>query len=200
MPLFRRPFWPWAMPLVLTLSWWTGGGLGHAALMNARNQMLGMASQNPKLVGVRPNGLSDVPQYKLHIDYEKAEALGVTTANITNVLQTAWGSSYVNDFMDGNRLKKVYIQGDASSRMLPEDINRWHVRNSQGNMVPFSSFTYGEWTYGSPRLERYNGSSSVEILGAPAPGVSSGEAMAIIEDLAQKTAQRNCPGMDRPVL
>ncbi|WP_321495186.1 efflux RND transporter permease subunit [uncultured Desulfobacter sp.] len=162
------------------------GGLGHTALMNARNQMLGMASQNPKLVGVRPNGLSDVPEYKLHIDYEKAEALGVTTTNITNVLQTAWGSSYVNDFMDGNRLKKVYIQGDASSRMLPEDINRWHVRNSKGNMVPFSSFTYGEWTYGSPRLERYNGSSSVEILGAPAPGVSSGEAMAIIEDLAKK--------------
>ncbi|WP_020585263.1 efflux RND transporter permease subunit [Desulfobacter curvatus] len=162
------------------------GALGHTALMNARNQMLGMAAQNPKLVGVRPNGLSDVPQYKLHIDYEKAEALGVTTANITNVLQTAWGSSYVNDFMDGNRLKKVYIQGDDESRMLPEDINRWHVRNAQGNMVPFSSFTYGEWTYGSPRLERYNGTSSVEILGAPAPGVSSGEAMAIIEELAQK--------------
>jgi HAE1 family hydrophobic/amphiphilic exporter-1/multidrug efflux pump len=162
------------------------GGLGHTALMNARNQMLGMAAQNPKLVGVRPNGLSDVPQYKLHIDYEKAEALGVTTANITNVLQTAWGSSYVNDFMDGNRLKKVYIQGDAGSRMLPEDINRWHVRNNRGTMVPFSSFTYGEWTYGSPRLERYNGTSSVEILGAPAPGVSSGEAMAIVEDMAEK--------------
>ncbi|HBT88122.1 efflux RND transporter permease subunit [Desulfobacter sp.] len=162
------------------------GGLGHTALMNARNQMLGMAVQNPKLVGVRPNGLSDVPQYKLHIDYEKAEALGVTTANITNVLQTAWGSSYVNDFMDGNRLKKVYIQGDEGSRMLPEDIDRWHVRNNQGTMVPFSSFTYGEWTYGSPRLERYNGTSSVEILGAPAPGVSSGEAMTIVEDMAQK--------------
>nr|WP_321401053.1 efflux RND transporter permease subunit [uncultured Desulfobacter sp.] len=161
------------------------GGLGHTALMNARNQMLGMAAQNPKLVGVRPNGLSDVPQYTLNIDYEKAEALGVTTANITNVLQTAWGSSYVNDFMDGNRLKKVYIQGDAGSRMLPEDINRWHVRNAQGTMVPFSSFTYGEWSYGSPRLERYNGSSAVEILGAPAPGISSGEAMAIIEDLAK---------------
>ena len=127
-----------------------------------------------------------MPQYKLHIDYEKAEALGVTTANITNVLQTAWGSSYVNDFMDGNRLKKVYIQGDAGSRMLPEDINRWHVRNNQGTMVPFSSFTYGEWSYGSPRLERYNGTSSVEILGAPAPGVSSGEAMAIVEEMAQK--------------
>ncbi|MGD9825967.1 efflux RND transporter permease subunit, partial [Desulfobacter sp.] len=181
-------------PAILALSDATGfdfvlvdrGGLGHTALMDARNQMLGMAAQNPKLVGVRPDGLSDVPQYKLHIDYEKAEALGVTTANITNVLQTAWGSSYVNDFMDGNRLKKVYIQGDAESRMLPEDINRWHVRNSRGTMVPFSSFSYGEWTYGSPKLERYNGTSSVEILGAPAPGVSSGEAMSIIEELAQK--------------
>jgi HAE1 family hydrophobic/amphiphilic exporter-1/multidrug efflux pump len=162
------------------------GGLGHTALMNARNQMLGMADQNPKLAGVRPNGLSDVPQYTLHIDYEKAEALGVTTANITSVLQTAWGSSYVNDFMDQTRLKKVYIQGDAPSRMLPEDIDRWHVRNNQGKMVPFSSFSYGEWSYGSPKLERYNGTSSVEILGAPAPGVSSGEAMAIIEELARK--------------
>jgi HAE1 family hydrophobic/amphiphilic exporter-1/multidrug efflux pump len=162
------------------------GGLGHTALMNARNQMLGMAARNPKLVGVRPNGLSDVPQYALHIDYEKAEALGVTTANITGVLQTAWGSSYVNDFMDQTRLKKVYIQGDAPSRMLPEDIDRWHVRNNQGKMVPFSSFSYGDWSYGSPKLERYNGTSSVEILGAPAPGVSSGKAMAIIEDLAQK--------------
>ncbi|WP_320041981.1 efflux RND transporter permease subunit [uncultured Desulfobacter sp.] len=165
------------------------GGLGHTALMNARNQMLGMAAQNPKLVGVRPNGLSDVPQYTLHIDYEKAEALGVTTANITAVLQTAWGSSYVNDFMDQARLKKVYIQGDAPSRMMPEDIDRWHVRNNQGKMVPFSSFSYGDWSYGSPKLERYNGTSSVEVLGAPAPGVSSGEAMAIIEDLAKNLPQ-----------
>jgi len=161
------------------------GGLGHTALMNARNQMLGMAAQNPKLVGVRPNGLSDVPQYTLHINYEKAEALGVSTANISSVIQTAWGSSYVNNFMDKTRLKKVYIQGDAPSRMLPEDIDRWHVRNAHGKMVPFSSFAYGTWSYGSPKLERYNGTSSVEILGASAPGVSSGEAMAIIEDLAK---------------
>ena len=162
------------------------GGLGHAALMNARNQMLGMAFQDPKLVGVRPNGLSDVPQYTLHINYEKAEALGVTTANITSVLETAWGSSYVNDFMDQSRLKKVYIQGDAPSRMLPEDIDRWHVRNTHGKMVPFSSFSYGTWSYGSPKLERHNGTSSIQILGGAAPGVSSGEAMAIIEDLAKK--------------
>ncbi len=161
-------------------------GLGHTALMNARNQMLGMAAQNPKLVGVRPNGLSDVPQYKVDIDYEKAEALGVTTADITSVLGTAWGSTYVNDFMDINRIKKVYMQGDADTRMLPGDISRWYVRNDQGQMVPFSSFSHGEWSYGSPKLERYNGTASVEILGAPAPGVSSGEAMAIIEDLAAK--------------
>ena len=165
------------------------GGLGHDALMNARNQMLGMAAQNPKLVGVRPNGLSDVPQYTLNIDYEKAEALGVSTGNITSVLQAAWGSSYVNDFMDGTRLKKVYMQGDAPTRMLPEDIDRWHVRNNNGQMVPFSSFCHGEWSYGSPKLERYNGTSSVEILGAPAQGVSSGEAMAIIDDLSSRLPQ-----------
>jgi len=165
------------------------GGLGHDALMNARNQMLGMAAQNPKLVGVRPNGLSDVPQYTLNIDYEKAEALGVSTDNITSVLQAAWGSSYVNDFMDGTRLKKVYMQGDAPTRMLPEDVDRWHVRNNNGKMVPFSSFCHGDWSYGSPKLERYNGTSSVEILGAPAQGVSSGEAMAIIDDLSSRLPQ-----------
>ena len=161
-------------------------GLGHEALMNARNMMLGMASQNPKLVGVRPNGLADVPQFKLNIDYEKAEALGLSTSDITSVLRTAWGSSYVNDFMDGSRVKKVYMQGDAESRMVPGDIDRWYVRSSKGKMVPFSSFSSGEWAYGSPRLERYNGASSMEILGAPAPGVSSGEAMAIIEEIATK--------------
>ncbi|ACN14691.1 RND efflux pump (AcrB/AcrD/AcrF family protein) [Desulforapulum autotrophicum HRM2] len=164
-------------------------GLGHTALIAARNQMLGMASQNPKLVGVRPNGLADVPQYKLDIDYEKAEALGVSTSDITSVVSTAWGSAYVNDFMDKGRVKKVYMQGDTQFRMLPQDINLWYVRNSRGEMVPFSSFAKGIWDYGSPKLERYNGSSSQEILGAPAPGVSSGEAMEIIEDLAQNLPQ-----------
>ncbi|WDP84123.1 MAG: efflux RND transporter permease subunit [Desulfobacter sp.] len=162
------------------------GGLGHEALMAARNQMLGMASQNPELVGVRPNGLSDLPQYKLNIDYEKAEALGLSTDNITSVLQAAWGSVYVNDFMDKTRVKKVYMQGSADSRMVPADIDRWYVRNNTGEMVPFSSFSEGEWSFGSPRLERYNGISSMEILGAPAPGVSSGEAMGLVEDMAAK--------------
>ena len=160
-------------------------GVGHDTLVAARNQMLGMASQNPKLVGVRPNGLSDVPQYKLDIDYEKAEALGISTSDIISVLSTAWGSAYVNDFMDNGRVKKVYMQGDAPFRMLPEDVNSWYVRNSSGEMVPFSSFATARWTYGSPKLERYNGSASQEILGAPAPGVSSGEAMKIIEGIAQ---------------
>jgi len=162
------------------------GGVGHQALVAAKNQMLGMASQNHKLVGVRPNGLADVPQYKLDIDYEKAEALGIATSNIISVLSTAWGSAYVNDFMDKGRVKKVYMQGDTQFRMLPQDVNQWYVRNSNGEMVPFASFTKGRWTYGSPKLERYNGSSSQEILGAPAPGVSSGDAMKIIEEIAEQ--------------
>lgn len=164
-------------------------GLGHQALVQARNMMLGLASQNPKLMGVRPNGLSDEPQYKLSVDYEQAEVLGLSTADITSILKTAWGSTYVNDFMDKTRVKKVYMQGDADTRMAPGDIDRWYVRNNKGEMVPFSSFTHGEWSYGSPKLERYNGTSSMEILGAPAPGVSSGEAMAIMETLAAKLPQ-----------
>ncbi len=161
-------------------------GLGHEALVNAKNMMLGMASQDPSFVGIRPNGLADVPQYKLTIDYEKAEVMGLSTADITNTLTTAWGSTYVNDFMDKGRVKKVYMQGDAPFRMHPEDIERWYVRNRTKEMVPFSSFAKGYWTYGSPKLERYNGVSSMEILGAPAPGVSSGDAMKTIQELAAK--------------
>jgi HAE1 family hydrophobic/amphiphilic exporter-1/multidrug efflux pump len=161
-------------------------GLGHETLDAAKNMMLGMASKDANLVGVRPNGLADVPQYKLVIDYEKAEALGLSTADITNTLAAAWGSTYVNDFMDQGRVKKVYMQGDAPFRMVPEDIDNWYVRNQNNEMVPFSSFAKGYWTYGSPRLERYNGVSSMEILGAPAPGVSSGDAMNIIQKLAAK--------------
>lgn len=164
-------------------------GLGHETLTNAKNQLLGMASKDTRLVGVRPNGLADVPQYKLDIDYEKAEAFGVSTSDITATLATAWGSTYVNDFMDKGRVKKVYMQGDAQFRMLPEDIDKWYVRNKNNEMVPFSSFTRGRWAYGSPRLERYNGFSSLEILGAPAPGVSSGEAIKIIQTLANKLPQ-----------
>lgn len=153
------------------------GGLGHEALMNARNQLLGMAAQNPKLSGVRPNGLEDVPQYKIDIDSEKASAMGLSLFDINQTLQTAWGSAYVNDFLDQGRIKKVYIQADAPYRMVPEDVNKWYVRNNEGKMVPFSAFSQAHWNYGSPKLERFNGTSSVNIQGAPAPGVSSGEAM-----------------------
>nr|WP_315217782.1 efflux RND transporter permease subunit [uncultured Duganella sp.] len=162
------------------------GGVGHEALMAARNQMLGMASQSKVLVGVRPNGQEDTPQYKITVDQQKAIALGLTVANVNQVLSNAWGSAYVNDFVDRGRVKKVYLQGQAESRMAPEDLKKWFVRNADGEMVPFSAFSTGEWIYASPRLERYNGLSSSEILGAPAPGQSSGTAMAEIEALAKK--------------
>ncbi|MYM82314.1 efflux RND transporter permease subunit [Duganella sp. FT50W] len=162
------------------------GGVGHEALMAARNQMLGMASQSKVLVGVRPNGMEDTPQYKITVDQQKAIALGLTVDDVNKVLSTAWGSAYVNDFIDRGRVKKVYLQGAAEARMTPEDLNKWFVRNADGQMVPFSAFSSGKWIYASPRLERYNGLSSTEILGAPAPGQSSGAAMAEIEKLAQK--------------
>ncbi|HEX8403472.1 MAG TPA: efflux RND transporter permease subunit, partial [Duganella sp.] len=162
------------------------GGVGHNALMAARNQMLGMASQSKVLVGVRPNGQEDTPQYKITVDQQKAIALGLTVQNVNQVLSNAWGSAYVNDFVDRGRVKKVYLQGQAESRMVPEDLKKWFVRNANGDMVPFSAFSTGEWIYASPRLERYNGLSSSQILGAPAPGQSSGAAMAEIEKLAAK--------------
>ena len=165
------------------------GGLGHDRLMQARNQLLGMAAQNPKLVGVRPNGLEDTPQFKLDIDREKASALGLSLSDINTTLSAAWGSSYVNDFIDRGRVKKVYLQADAPYRMQPSDIDRWYVRNSSGQMVPFSAFTTAQWIYGSPKLERYNGSSSLNIQGSAAPGISSGEAMAEMEAMMQKLPQ-----------
>jgi len=160
------------------------GGVGHTALMAARNQMLGMAAQSKVIVGVRPNGQEDTPQYKITVDQQKAVSLGLAVADVNRVLSTAWGSAYVNDFIDRGRVKKVYIQGQAQARMVPEDLNKWFVRNSAGDMVPFSAFSHGEWIYASPRLERYNGLPSVEILGQPAPGQSSGAAMAEVERMA----------------
>ncbi|MSM39256.1 MAG: efflux RND transporter permease subunit [Geobacter sp.] len=159
-------------------------GLGHDKLMEARNQLLGMAMKNPKLIAVRPNGQDDSPQFKLDIDDVRAGALGVSLADVNNVLATAWGSSYVNDFIENGRVKKVYLQSDARYRMLPEDINSWYVSNNKGEMVPFSAFATAHWQYGSPRLERYNGIPSVEIMGQAAPGVSTGEAMAEMEKMA----------------
>jgi len=160
------------------------GGLGHDKLMEARNQLLGLARKNPKLIAVRPNGQDDSPQFKLDIDDVRAGVLGISPADINNILTTAWGSSYVNDFIQNGRVKKVYLQADAKYRMLPEDIKSWYVRNERGEMVPFSAFATAHWQYGSPRLERYNGIPSVEIMGQAAPGVSTGEAMDEMEKMA----------------
>ena len=160
------------------------GGLGHEKLMEARNQLLGMAMKNTKLISVRPNGQDDSPQFKLNIDDVRAGALGVAQADINNVLSTAWGGTYISDFIQNGRVKKVYLQSDASYRMLPEDINSWYVNNKKQQMVPFSAFATASWQYGSPRLERYNGISSVEILGQAAPGISTGEAMVEVEKMA----------------
>src|SRR5882724_6057616 len=159
-------------------------GLGHEALLAARNQLLGAAAKDPALAAVRPNGQEDTPQYNVDIDTERAGALGLSMADINTTLSTAWGSAYVNDFIDKGRVKKVYLQADAQYRMVPEDLDKWYVRNSQGEMVPFSTFASGKWTFGSPRLERFNGTPSVEIQGSAAPGHSSGEAMATMERLA----------------
>ncbi|ACE82790.1 efflux RND transporter permease subunit [Cellvibrio japonicus] len=161
-------------------------GLGHDQLLAARNQLLGMAAQNPVLSSVRPNGQEDKPELQLDIDLAKAGALGVSQADINSTLATAWGGSYVNDFIDKGRVKRVFVQGDASSRMNPEDLNQWYVRNSQGDMVPFSAFASSHWGYGSPRLERYNGLASMEIQGAAAPGYSTGDAMLAMEELIAK--------------
>src|SRR5471030_1950124 len=162
-------------------------GLGHAKLMEARNMLLGMASKDPTLAQVRPNGLNDTPQFKVNVDREKANALGLSPATIDQVFSIAWASSYVNNFLDvDNRIKKVYVQGDAQFRMNPEDLNKWYVRNTAGAMVPFGAFGSGEWIYGSPKLERYNGISAVEIQGAAAPGKSTGQAMQAIEAIAAK--------------
>jgi len=160
------------------------GGIGHEKLMEARNQLLGMAMKNPKLIAVRPNGQDDSPQFKIDIDDVRAGALGVSLADINSVLATAWGSSYVNDFIENGRVKKVFLQADAQYRMLPEDIGKWYVRNSAGEMVPFSAFATARWQFGSPRLERYNGIPSVEVMGQAAPGISTGEAMAEMEKMA----------------
>ncbi|ATY81937.1 hydrophobe/amphiphile efflux-1 family RND transporter [Aeromonas veronii] len=162
------------------------GGIGHDKLMAARNQLLGMAAQDPTLVRVRPNGMEDTPQLDIKIDYEKALAQGLSIADINNTLATAWGSSYVNDFVDRGRIKKVYMQADAPFRMNPEDLKLWYVRNSAGQMVPFSAFASTEWSFGSPRLERYNGVPAMEIVGEAAPGKSTGDAMAAIEQMVKQ--------------
>ncbi|EFS7586129.1 efflux RND transporter permease subunit [Salmonella enterica] len=186
---------PFNMPAIVELGTATGfdfelidqAGLGHDALTKARNQLLGMVAQHPDLlVRVRPNGLEDTPQFKLDVDQEKAQALGVSLSDINETISAALGGYYVNDFIDRGRVKKVYVQADAQFRMLPEDINNLYVRSANGEMVPFSTFSSARWIYGSPRLERYNGMPSMEVLGEAAPGRSTGEAMTLMENLASQ--------------
>ncbi|EEK0319866.1 efflux RND transporter permease subunit [Salmonella enterica subsp. enterica serovar Dublin] len=186
---------PFNMPAIVELGTATGfdfelieqGGLGHDALTKARNQLLGMVAKHPDLlVRVRPNGLEDTPQFKLDVDQEKAQALGVSLSDINETISAALGDYYVNDFIDRGRVKKVYVQADAQFRMLPGDINNLYVRSANGEMVPFSTFSSARWIYGSPRLERYNGMPSMELLGEAAPGRSTGEAMSLMENLASQ--------------
>ncbi|EBZ3188849.1 efflux RND transporter permease subunit [Salmonella enterica subsp. enterica serovar Give] len=186
---------PFNMPAIVELGTATGfdfelidqGGLGHDALTKARNQLLGMVAKHPDLlVRVRPNGLEDTPQFKLDVDQEKAQALGVSLSDINETISEALGGYYVNDFIDRGRVKKVYVQADAQFRMLPGDINNLYVRSANGEMVPFSTFSSARWIYGSPRLERYNGMPSMELLGEAAPGRSTGEAMSLMENLASQ--------------
>lgn len=162
------------------------GGLSHEAFLAARDQLLESAGQNASLFGVRPNGVEDAPQLKLEIDREKASALGVSIADINQTLSTAWASTYVNDFVDRGRVKRVYVQGEPVSRMQPDDLNLWYVRNAEGGMVPFSAFGRAEWTYGPQKLVRFNGVPSYQIQGGAAPGHSSGEAMQIMEEEVAK--------------
>ncbi|HCD1277341.1 TPA: efflux RND transporter permease subunit [Citrobacter amalonaticus] len=186
---------PFNMPAIIELGTATGfdfelldqGGLGHTALTSARNQLMGMvAKHSDLLVRVRPNGLEDTPQFKLDVDQEKAQALGIALSDINETISASLGGSYVNDFIDRGRVKKVYVQADAKFRMLPEEINNLYVRSANGEMVPFSAFSSARWVYGSPRLERFNGMPSMELLGEAAPGRSTGEAMAMMESLASK--------------
>ncbi|TDN58273.1 efflux RND transporter permease subunit [Scandinavium goeteborgense] len=186
---------PFNLPAIIELGTATGfdfelvdqAGLGHSGLTQARNQLLGMVKEHPDLlVRVRPNGLEDTPQYKLNVDQEKAQALGVSISDINQTISTALGGSYVNDFIDRGRVKKVYVQAEAKFRMLPNDINTLYVRSANGEMVPFSAFSTASWIYGSPRLERFNGLPSMEILGEAAPGRSTGEAMLLMEQMASK--------------
>ncbi len=188
---FIFAFPPPAMPELGTASGYSfflkdNAGQGHDALVNARNQLLGMAGESDKLANVRPNGLDDTPQLRIDIDVAKAGAHGLSLDAINRTLSAAWGSSYVDDFIDRGRVKRVYLQADSDFRMNPEDFQLWSVKNAAGEMVPFSAFASQRWDYGSPRLERYNGVSALEVQGEAVPGVSSGDAMREVERLARQ--------------
>lgn len=183
-----------APPAVLELGNATGfdfqledlGNVGHDALVQASAQLMGLAAKDPAIGSLRPNFLSDEPQYKLDIDWEKASALGLSVADISQTLGAGWGSAYVNQFVDRGRVKRVFIQGDSSARMLPQDLGQWYVRNSAGQMVPFTAFSSASWSTGSPQLQRYNGAPSLELLGTPPPGRSTGDALNAMEAAAAK--------------
>ena len=162
------------------------GGRGHAALVAARNQLLGDAARSTLLANVRPNGQEDTPQLHVDVDEEKATALGLSIADINETLSAAWGGQYIDDFVDRGRVKRVYVRADAPFRMTPDDFRLWAVRNDQGRMVPFTAFATWRWDYGSPRLERYNGVAAMEINGQGAPGVSTGDAMTEIERIVAR--------------
>ncbi|HAT5583257.1 efflux RND transporter permease subunit [Proteus mirabilis] len=161
-------------------------GLGHTELVKARDKFLELASQSPVLTNVRPNGKNDEPQLRVVIDKERARALQLRLSDINDTLSAAWGSMYVNDFIDEGRVKRVYLQGEASARMLPTDLDKWHVRNQRGEMIPFNAFATTQWYMGPPKLERFNGLSAIEILGEPAPGYSTGDAMLAIADIMKQ--------------
>ncbi|SEM09661.1 hydrophobic/amphiphilic exporter-1, HAE1 family/multidrug efflux pump [Variovorax sp. YR750] len=165
------------------------GGIGHEALVQAREQFLALARKDPALSQVRSNNLDDTPQFAIDIDDRKAAALNLSTSDINDTLSSAMGGSYVNDFINNGRVKKVYVQADAPFRMQPDSVDRWHVRNGNSEMVPFSAFASSRWTYGSPQLSRYNGMSSFELIGDPAAGVSSGTAMDAVERIMKQLPQ-----------
>ncbi len=158
-------------------------GSGHARLEEVMNEFIIKANQDPRLTMVRHNGMSDVPMLVLDIDYGKARSLGLSDTDINNTLTIAFGSSYVNDFIDREKIKKVYVQGEGFARGDEKDIGKWHVRNNEGKLVPFSAFSKTSWGFGAGRLERYNAVDAVNIQGQPAPGYSSGEAMQAIEEI-----------------
>lgn len=159
-------------------------GQSHEQLLEARNMLLGMAAQSPLIASARPNGLEDAAQFNLDIDWRAAGAMGVSATDVASLLSVAWAGRYVNDFVDNDRIKRVYVQGEAEARATPEDIRKWRVRNDNGGLVPFSNFATGSWEFGPQGLTRYNGIPSMQIQGSPAPGVSTGEAMAEMERLA----------------
>jgi multidrug efflux pump len=162
------------------------GNAGHEELLKTRNQLLGALAGDPRISQPRPNGQDDTPQFNLDIDQAKATALGINLSDLNQTLSAAWGGSYVNDFIDRGRVKQVYVQGDAAFRMDTNDIGKWYVRNSSGGMVPFSAFATSRWSFGSPRLERYNGVAAVQIQGQPSPGTSSGTAMTAVDEQMKK--------------